>query len=141
MHFKAAGTFAPFVPSTYLRNNRPWPVNHAKLHPMEFNLMEKLAVIKAVDEVIQIDEEVKKGEEKFMNRLSEALAFDEQLLAEARRVEAAEALAVLRAMPGPLKQALARLLNEAANADGEVDEREIRFIYRICAAAGIEVDI
>lgn len=103
--------------------------------------MEKLAVIKAVDEVIQIDEEVKKGEEKFMNRLSEALVFDEQLLAEARRVEAAEALAVLRAMPNPQKQALARLLNEAANADGEVDEREIRFIYRICAAAGIEVDI
>ena len=103
--------------------------------------MEKLAVIKAVDEVIQIDEEVKKGEEKFMNRLSEALVFDEQLLAEARRVEAAEALAVLRAMPNPQKQALARLLNEAANSDGEVDEREIRFIYRICAAAGIEVDI
>jgi len=108
---------------------------------MEFNLMEKLAVIKAVDEVIQIDEQVKKGEEKFMNRLSKALVFDSELLAEARRVEAAEALAVLRAMPNPQKQALARLLNEAANADGEVDEREIQFIYRVCAAAGIEVDI
>ena len=108
---------------------------------MVFNLMEKLAVIKAVDEVIQIDEEVKKGEVKFMERLSETLVFDSDLLAEARRVEAAEALAVLRAMPDPQKQALARLLNEAANADGEVDEREIRFIYRVFAAAGIDVDI
>ena len=108
---------------------------------MVFNLMEKLAVIKAVDEVIQIDEEVKKGEEKFMDRLSEVLVFDSELLAEARRVEAAEALAVLRVMPDPQKQALARLLNEAANADGEVDEREIRFIYRVFTAAGIEVDI
>ena len=108
---------------------------------MVFNLMEKLAVIKAVDEVIQIDEEVKKGEIKFMERLSETLVFDSDLLAEARRVEAAEALAVLRAMPDPQKQALARLLNEAANADGEVDEREIRFIYRVFAAAGMDVDI
>jgi uncharacterized tellurite resistance protein B-like protein len=108
---------------------------------MLFNLMEKLAVIKAVDEVIQIDEEVKKGEVKFMDRLSETLAFDSNLLAEARQVEAAEALAVLRAMPDPQKQALARLLNEAANADGEVDEREIRFIYRVFTAAGIDVDI
>jgi len=108
---------------------------------MVFNLMEKLAVIKAVDEVIQIDEEVRKGEVKFMERLSEALVFDSDLLAEARRVEAAEALAVLRAMPDPQKQALARLLNEAANADGEVDEREIRFIYRVFTAAGIDVDI
>lgn len=108
---------------------------------MIFNLMEKLAVVKAVDEVIQIDEEVKKGEEKFMERLSETLNFDSDLLAEARRVEAAEALAVLRAMPDPQKQALARLLNEAANSDGEVDEREIRFIFRVFMAAGIEVDI
>jgi uncharacterized tellurite resistance protein B-like protein len=108
---------------------------------MEFNLMEKLAVIKAVDEVIQIDETIKKGEAKFMDRLAEALGFDSELLAEAREVEAAEALAVLRAMPQAQKQTLARLLNEAANADGEVDEREIRFIYRVFSAAGIEVDI
>ena len=141
MHFKAPCTFAPLILSTYLREYRPMPANRAKSHLMEFNLMEKLAVIKAVDEVIQIDEQVKKGEEKFMNRLSKALVFDSELLAEARRVEAAEALAVLRAMPNPQKQALARLLNEAANADGEVDEREIQFIYRVCAAAGIEVDI
>ncbi|HSR59711.1 MAG TPA: TerB family tellurite resistance protein [Robiginitalea sp.] len=108
---------------------------------MEFNLMEKLAVVKAVDEVIRIDDQVKKGEEKFMDRLSENLGFDSELLAEARRVEAAEALAVLRAMPEAHKQALARLLNEAANADGEVDELEIRFIYRVFTAVGIEVDI
>ena len=108
---------------------------------MEFNLMEKLAVIKAVDEVIQIDETIRKGEVKFMERLSKRLGFDSELLASAREVEAAEALAVLRAMPDAQKQTLARLLNEAANADGEVDEREIRFIYRIFSAAGIEVDI
>ncbi len=108
---------------------------------MEFNLMEKLAVIKAVDEVIQIDETIRKGEVRFMERLSKRLGFDSELLASAREVEAAEALAVLRAMPDAQKQTLARLLNEAANADGDVDEREIRFIYRIFSAAGIEVDI
>lgn len=103
--------------------------------------MEKLAVIKAVDEVIQIDDTIKKGEVKFMDRLADSLAFDSHLLAEAREVEAAEVLAVLRAMPDTQKQTLARLLNEAANADGHVDEREIRFIYRIFSAAGIEVNI
>lgn len=108
---------------------------------MEFNLMEKLAVIKAVDEVIQIDETVKKGEVNYMDRLAERLGFDADLLAEARNVEAAEALAVLQAMPDTQKQTLARLLNEAANADGVVDEREIRFIYRVFSAAGIEIDI
>jgi uncharacterized membrane protein YebE (DUF533 family) len=44
-------------------------------------------------------------------------------------------------MPNPQKQLLARILNKAANADGVVDEQEIRFVFRIFTAAGIELDI
>jgi uncharacterized membrane protein YebE (DUF533 family) len=32
-------------------------------------------------------------------------------------------------------------MTEAANADGEVDVKEIQFIYRVFSAAGIEPDI
>ncbi len=103
--------------------------------------MEKLAVLKTVDEVIRIDETVKAGEIKFMERLTRRLKVDPEFLSEARQTEPAEALAVVRAMPQRQKQVLARLLNEAANSDGEVDEREIRFIYRIFSAAGIELEI
>jgi uncharacterized tellurite resistance protein B-like protein len=108
---------------------------------MDFNLMEKLAVFKSVDEIIQLDEEIKPGEVRFMEELCEALGFEKAMIPEARRVDAAEALAVLKAMPDPQKQALARILNKAANADGVVDEQEIQFIFRIFSAAGIEVEI
>lgn len=108
---------------------------------MEFNLMEKLAIFKSVDEIIQLDEEIRPGEVRFMDDLCASLGFEKALLREARRVDAAEALAVLKAMPDPQKQALARILNKAANADGVVDEQEIRFIFRIFSAAGIEVEI
>ena len=108
---------------------------------MEFNLVEKLAVLKAIDEVIQMDETVKRGEARFMERLSEALDFEQDLVLEARKVEPAEALGVLKAMPEPQKQALARLMNDAANADGDVDEREIQFIFRVLNAAGIDPEI
>lgn len=105
---------------------------------MEFNLIEKLAVLKAIDEVIQMDDKVKRGEVRFMDRLAEALDFEAELILEARKVEPAEAIGVLKAMPEPQKQALARLMNQAANADGEVDEQEIQFIYRVFSAAGID---
>ena len=108
---------------------------------MKFNLLEKLAVLKAIDEVIQMDEQIKLGEVKFMDRLSEALDFDPSLVLEARKAEPAEAIGVLKAMPEPQKQTLARLMNEAANADGDVDEREIQFIYRVFSAAGIDLKI
>lgn len=78
--------------------------------------MEKLAVFKSVDEIIQLDEEIRPGEVRFMEELCESLGFEKAMLREARRVDAAEALAVLKAMPEPQKQALARILNKAANA-------------------------
>lgn len=108
---------------------------------MNFNLLEKLAVIKAIDELIQMDEAVRPGEVRYMQQLAEAMDFDLDLVLEARDSEPAEALAVLKAMPAEKQQALIRLMTEAANADGEVDEKEIQFIYRVFAAAGIEPDI
>lgn len=108
---------------------------------MNFNLVEKLALLKAIDEVIQMDNEVKPGELDYMEQLAVALDFDADLLEEARIVEPAEALAVLGAMPSEKQQALIRLMTEAANSDGQVDEKEIRFIYRVFSAAGIEPDI
>ena len=111
------------------------------LSEMDFNLMEKLAVFKSVDEIIQLDEEIRPGEVHFMEELCESLRFEKAMLREARRVDAAQALAVLKTMPDPQKQALAKILNKAANSDGVVDEQEIRFIFRIFSAAGIEVEI
>lgn len=108
---------------------------------MKFNLIEKLAVIKAIDEVIQLDEELRPGELSYMEQLAQSLDFDLELVLEARDTEASEALAVLRAMPPEKQQALVRMMTEAANADGDVDEKEIRFIYRVFSAAGIEPEI
>ncbi len=108
---------------------------------MKFNLVEKLALLKAIDEVIQLDDEVKPGERNYMDQLGEVMEFTPDFILEAREVEPAEAIAVLGAMPREKQQALIRLMTEAANADGEVDVKEIQFIYRVFSAAGIEPEI
>ncbi|MEJ2584804.1 MAG: DUF533 domain-containing protein [Robiginitalea sp.] len=108
---------------------------------MKFNLVEKLALLKAIDEVIQMDDEIKPGELNYMEQLSEVMEFTSDHILEARDVEPAEAIAVLGAMPEEKQQSLIRLMTEAANADGEVDVREIQFIYRVFSAAGIEPEI
>jgi uncharacterized tellurite resistance protein B-like protein len=108
---------------------------------MKFNLVEKLAVIKAIDEVIRVDSKIRPEELDYMEQLADLLDFDSDHILEAREVEASEAVAVLKAMPKDKQQSLVRLMTEAANADGEVDEKEIRFIYRMFSAAGIEPEI
>jgi tellurite resistance protein len=104
---------------------------------MEFNAIEKLAVIKAVDEVIRMDDIIDIGELDYLSQLATVIDFDTDLLLQAREVDAVQAIAVIKVMPEAKKTFLLRTMTEAANADGEVDEAEIQFIYRVFNAAGI----
>lgn len=105
---------------------------------MKFNILEKMAMLKAVDEVLRMDKKIKLGEVNFLDKFASSINFNLNDLKEVRDIEPAEAIAVLKVMPKPKKQALGRIMTQAANADGEVDEREIQFIYRVFSAAGID---
>jgi uncharacterized tellurite resistance protein B-like protein len=107
---------------------------------MTFNLAEKLAIIKAIDEVVLVDGQVNQGEISFMRGLMGVLKIDQNLIPEARKITGKEGLLILKAMPDNKKQALAVILQEMANADGRVDEREIDLILSIFSAAGIGID-
>ena len=104
---------------------------------MEFNAIEKLAILKAVDEVIRMDDILHEGELDYLYQLANVLEFDTEQILQAREVEAVEAMAVIRVMSEEKKAFLMRTMTEAANADGNVDEAEIQFIFRVFAAAGI----
>ncbi len=104
---------------------------------MEFNLAEKLAIIKAIDEVILADGHVTSGEMTFLNQITDILKCDRELIREARKVNAQEGLAILAGMPANKKKALAVMLEEMANADGKVHEKEIDLVLKIFSATGI----
>ena len=104
---------------------------------MEFNLAEKLALVKAVDEVIYVDGKVDPEEIDFMTQLMDSLKFDRSLIAEARKITPPECMAILKGMTDEKKQALSALLNEMANADGEFNKAEYRLIFNILMEVGI----
>ncbi|WP_276388870.1 TerB family tellurite resistance protein [Eudoraea chungangensis] len=107
---------------------------------MDFNLAEKLAIVKAIDEVILVDGQVKKSEIDLLTQLMNILKFDRVLIEEARNITAKECMHILKGMPENKKHALGVMLNEMANADGEFNEAEYRLIFNIMLEAGIEVD-
>ncbi|MDM9630285.1 TerB family tellurite resistance protein [Robiginitalea aurantiaca] len=107
---------------------------------MEFNLAEKLGILKAIDQVILADDNVYEGEAIFVSQLSNVVGFSAELFREARKVEVEEAMGILEAMPMAKKEALAIMLNEAANSDGRVGEDELKIIYRIFRRIGIDFD-
>ncbi|NNE77509.1 MAG: TerB family tellurite resistance protein [Pricia sp.] len=107
---------------------------------MEFNLAEKLAILKAIDEVILVDGTVYSGELNLLNQFMRMLKFDKNLLQEARDVDSKEALLILGAMTESKKKALSLILTEMANADGKVDNEEIHLILNIFKSVGIEYE-
>lgn len=107
---------------------------------MKFNLAEKLAIVKAIDEVILVDGKVTKNEIDFLTQLMDILKFDRVLIEEARKITAKECMQVLKAMPENKKHALGVMLSEMANADGEFNEDEYRLIFNILLEAGIDIE-
>ncbi|MBT8301706.1 MAG: TerB family tellurite resistance protein [Maribacter sp.] len=108
---------------------------------MEFNLAEKLALAKAVDEVIYVDGKVNTEEMAFMTQLMDTLKFDRLLVEEARKISAKECLSILKGMTYEKKQALSELMNEMANVDGEFNKDEYRLIFNLLHEVGIGQDL
>lgn len=107
---------------------------------MEFNLAEKIAIVKAIDEVILADGYASQSELIFLAQLMEILKFDSALIDEARKTTGNEGLSIIKAMPENKKTTLVVLLQEMAKADGKVDDREIDLIQNIISHIGVYSD-
>jgi uncharacterized tellurite resistance protein B-like protein len=107
---------------------------------MEFNLAEKLALVKAVDEVIYVDGKVDLEEIDFMTQIMDMLNIDRSLIDEARKISPKECMTILKGMNDGKKEALSVMLNEMANADGEFNKKEYRLIFNIMLEVGIGQD-
>ena len=107
---------------------------------VEFNRLEKLGVLKAIDQVLRVDDRIYEGESFFVSQLSRVIDFDREIFERAGKMELDDAIKVLRDMPDHKKEALAVMLNEAANADGKVQEEELRTIQDIFSRAGVDFE-
>ena len=106
---------------------------------MEYNLAEKLAIIKAIEEVILADGQIENSELDFMSQLMQILRFDNSLIKESRDITNKEYKSILKEMPDNKKHALAVLLNETGSADGNLNKKERKLIAKILKKAGSKI--
>jgi len=103
----------------------------------DFNIVEKLAIVRAVDSVILADGNVHQGEIKALNRLMQRLDFDSNFILQARNFSREQVFRVLREMPKSKKLALMEILEEVAISDGFVHKKETTLIDAIFATMGL----
>ena len=107
---------------------------------MEFNLAEKLAIVKAIDIVILADQKVAKGEMVYLGQLMKLLKFDSQFVEEARKFHIKQANLILEGLSEPKKHSLAIMLHEMAYADGYLGKEEMTVLFSMFETVGIKIE-
>lgn len=106
---------------------------------MEFNLAEKLAIVKSIDKIILADHMVKKGELDYLRTLMRVLDFDSDFVEEARKFNFNQSNSILKGMSDAKKKSLALMLHEMAYADGELNKEEMEVLLKVFSDIGIKL--
>lgn len=107
---------------------------------MDFNLAEKLAIVKAIDRVILADDKIAKGEMVYLGQLMKLMNFDSDFVEEARKFSAKQAFLILDGLSEAKKHSLAIMLHEMAYADGELGREEVKILFSVFENAGIKIE-
>ena len=98
---------------------------------MNFDQDEKLAVVKAIAETIELDRKYKVGELMYLDELMKTLDFDMQFVEEARELSSLKAVSTLRSMSEEKKKALIIMIDKRTEADGTVHKKETDFVVNL----------
>ena len=104
---------------------------------IDFNLVEKLAIVQAVDAVILADGTIHSKEITALCRLMEYLDIDSNFILQARNVPPEQVELILQGMPLKKKEALGQILEEMAISDGFIHEKESLLMDEIFSSIGI----
>ena len=103
---------------------------------MDFTFLEKLAILKAVDEVMMADNFVDIGEAAYLTQILEIFNLEIIVLNEARKMNSNIATNILREMNPEKKAMLYVMMREMADADGDTDMKELEIILSILQISG-----
>lgn len=98
---------------------------------MHFDQAEKIAVVKAIAETIDLDDQYKVGELMYLDELMTTLDFDARYMEKARQLSSQKALQALQGMTKEKKEALIIMIDKMAESDGSVHHKEKEFLVNL----------
>lgn len=106
---------------------------------MSINLtsLEKKAVTKVLLDIVNADGRITVGEGKYFLQLKNAIGISDSEIEEAKYMSVVGCLSILRGLTSDEKRLLAVMMLEMINADGDIDEEEMKVFIVVCAGADI----
>lgn len=104
---------------------------------MNFNLAEKLAIVKVIDSVIHADGIVHNGEIDILSKLMYIIDFDSNFLIYSRNIDIEQGTLIMNSMPVDKKKKVKEILEQVAISDGFVHEKEKQLLSKLYSSIGI----
>ena len=104
---------------------------------LDLTTLEKKAVAKVLLDIVNADDRVTVGEVNYFQQLQGVLGISDSEIEEAKYMSVIGSLAILKDLSPIAKQGLAIMMLEMINADGEVDDEEMKVFVVVCAGAEI----
>ena len=106
---------------------------------MSINLtsLGKKAVTKVLLDIVNADNRITVGEGKYFMQLKNAIGISDSEIEEAKYMSVVGCLSILRGLTHEEKILLAIMMREMINADGDINEEEMKVFIVVCAGADI----
>lgn len=98
---------------------------------MHFDQVEKMAVVKAITETMELDDQYKVGEVMYLEELMKTLDFDSQDMEKARQLNSQQVVKTLQSMTKEKKRALIIMIDKMTESDGSVHVKENEFLVNL----------
>jgi len=98
---------------------------------MEFNLAEKLAIIKMIYSMVLADGKVHEGEINEVTKLMDIIDFDSSHIQFAQNIEEEQSIAIIKKMTLAKRNELTNILEGIAKSDGFVHEKETELLQKL----------
>jgi uncharacterized tellurite resistance protein B-like protein len=103
---------------------------------MHFEQGEKMAVVKAIAETIDLDDQYKVGELMYLDELMNTLDFDAKFMEKAKQLSSETTVQVLQSMTKEKKDALIIMIDKMTESDGAVHQKEKEFLVNLIRILG-----
>lgn len=104
---------------------------------MKYTLLEKLAIVKVLDEMILADKIEDPKEREYLNNVATELQITPEFTIESRQLRNTECLDILRRMEPEKKDQFTQMLREITEADGHTDPSEVNMMIGIFESLGL----
>ena len=105
---------------------------------MNFEISEKMAIIRVIDSLIHADGIVHEGEIKAFGKLMGLLDFDANFMIQARNLDLQQCIHLIKNFPHEKKELLENLMDNVAKSDGFVHQKEIEMMEHVLSSIRLE---